>query len=369
MSQNYSDEVCCKVNPHMQTSSKLIAILPLLLILFPVSTTAQYESQSYLPLTAAEISKKFSVEYVGTLGTERPGYFAAQMDKEFQGRLRIGPSGALVSKTNEDDLIIAGKDKSNKDWSVQLGLYYACRFYEADLDRNGIRDAVLVFPTGGNGLAPTSHLLAITFDQKGRPVTFEADGYYQELDGTIFDLVDLDHDGRAELIYMNFDSGYWITNLYKVRNGRWQRIVGPQGKRIYPLYTRFTFKENHKSTVPKRGRHPFAPNLSNTSPGKFGRLLSYRWGNVADSEDILLTVKDRRGKVVSSDPVSWYASFAVVVDTNEGRRIISLSAKADVVKALLDEIIVNGYEIALYGQRRPHLSSPEIIWADSSDRR
>ena len=130
---------------------------------------------------------------------------------------------------------------------------------------------VMLFPV--STAAQYESQLAITFDQKGRPVTFEADGYFQEVDGTIFDLVDLDHDGRAELIYMNFDSGYWITNLYKVRNGRWQRIVGPHGKRIYPLYTRFTFRENHKSTVPKRGRHPFAPDLSNTSPRKFGRLL------------------------------------------------------------------------------------------------
>ena len=53
--------------------------------------------------------------------------------------------------------------------------------------------------------------IAITFDDNARRVTFEADGYFQETDEQIFDLVDLNQNGRAELIYMNFNRGYWIT--------------------------------------------------------------------------------------------------------------------------------------------------------------
>ncbi|HEX6729054.1 MAG TPA: hypothetical protein VF074_03540 [Pyrinomonadaceae bacterium] len=349
----------------MRAKSKLAGIL-LLILFVQLSADAQHESQGYLPLTKAEIRKKFPVKYVGTLGYERPGYFEGMVDKPFPGKLDIGPSGAVVTEENDNDLIIAGKDRRNHDWSIEPGelvFAYACRFYEADLDRDGTRDALLVFPTGGNGLAPTSHLLAITFDERGLPVTFEADGYFQEVDGKIFDLVDLDQDRRAELIYMNFSDGYWITSLYEVRNGRWRKIHGRHGGRIYPLYTRFTFRENHKSTVPKPGRHPFAPDLSNTSPRLVGRLVSYEWANGARSEDILLRVTDKRGNAVSSKPESWSASFAVVVDNNKGRKILFLTAKSDSVKSLLNEIVANRYEIALYGQRRPHTSSPEIIWA------
>ncbi|HKC85713.1 MAG TPA: hypothetical protein VKG02_07060, partial [Blastocatellia bacterium] len=79
------------------------------------------------------------------------------------------------------------------------------------MDSNGIRDLVVIYPTGGNGLAPTSHFFSLTFDELGRPVPFKADGYFQESNKGITDLVDLDRDGRAELIYMNFDDGYWIT--------------------------------------------------------------------------------------------------------------------------------------------------------------
>ena len=58
----------------------------------------------------------------------------------------------------------------------------------------------------------------------GRPVPFEADGYFQEDGRGIYDLVDLDGDRRAELVYMNFDDGYWVTNLYEAEAGRWRRV-------------------------------------------------------------------------------------------------------------------------------------------------
>ena len=349
----------------MRTLCCLIA-LPLLLITFCVPTFGQYESQGYLPLTKAELRNRFPVSYVGTMGSSRPGYFENKVDTPLGNQLNIGPSGATITTTSEDDVVIAGNDKLKKPWSIQVGSFgfaYECRFYVTDLDRNGLKDAVLVFPTGGNGLAPTSHILTITFEENGRPVTFEADGYFQDTESGIFDLVDLNKNGRAELIYMNFSDGYWITNIYEVRNARWQKVVGQHANRRYPLYTRFTIKENHKPTVPRRDRHPFAPDLSNRSPHLVGQLVSYQWAKVSSSEDISLSVKDQSGRIVSSTPVSWYSSFAVVMDSSEGRKIVSLSANEETVKSLLDKIVDSQSEVALFGQRRRNVSSPEILWA------
>ncbi|HKR14139.1 MAG TPA: hypothetical protein VJT15_18895 [Pyrinomonadaceae bacterium] len=348
----------------MRTLTKLIA-LSLLLITGRVSVLAQHKNQNYLPLTKAELRKRFPITYVGTLGNGSPAYFENNTsDKPLATNLDIGPSGAAVRMTDESDLEITGKDKRQREWSIQLGSNaYGCRFYEADLDKNATRDAVIVFPTGGNGLAPANHLLAITFDEDGRPVTFEADGYFQETGGAIFDLVDLDQNGRAELIYMNFDSGYWITNIYEVTNARWHRKSGRHANRVYPLYTRFTFRANNKPTAPRQGRRPFAPDLSNATPQLAGRLVSYQWARIAYSEDISLVIQDTRGRSVTSKPVSWYASFAIVVDSEEGRKILTLSASEDAMKSLLDTIVSNDYEILLFGKRRPDESSPEILWA------
>lgn len=346
---------------NMRTLTTSIAMLFLVLLL-RVEIRAQHENLDYSPLTKAELSRRFPVRYIGTLGHDRPGYFEDQSDKPLSQTIGIGPSGAVITTTDDRDVIITGQDKLRRGWSIHLGssvLSFACRFYDADLDRNGIRDGVLVFPTGGNGLAPTSHFLAITFDESGRPVTFEADGYFQELDGQIFDLVDLNRNGRADLIYMNYDDGYWITSIYEVRNARWQRIVGRHATRTYPLYTRFTFKENHKSVVPKRGRHPFAPDLSNRFPQLTGRLVSYK-------EDLSLLIRDARGKDVTSKPVRWYACFAVVLDAPDGRKIVSMNAEEEALKSLLDKIISANYKVTLFGTRDPNTSSPELLWAVST---
>jgi hypothetical protein len=346
-----------------------LAKISVLIMLMPVAAWAfQHENQSYLPLSKAELNTRFPVTYAGTLSGGRPGYFEETKDKQLPERLKIGTSEATVSET-DNGLVISGKDKANRDWSVNLGdsaLAHACRFYIGDLDRNGIRDAIIVFPTGGNGLAPTSHLFSLTFDESGRPVPFEADGYFQELNEGIFDLVDLDRDSRAELIYMNFDGGYWVTNLYEVRDARWQRIKGQHAGRNYPLHTRFTYRPNQKPVAPKRGRHPFAPDLSNASPMLQGQLISYQWADVSRSEDIVLIIEDNQGKKISSKPISWYASFALVLDDKEGRRIISLSASEATLKSALSEIIKKGYRVSLYGQRRADISSPEILWASSN---
>src|SRR5688572_20100236 len=195
----------------------------------------QYENQDYLPLSRSELNRRFPVRYLGTIGTLRPAY------------MEVGPSGASFTRSGEEGLLITGRDKKGSLWRVDWGTFildYACQVYSADLDHNGVRDLILIHPTGGNGLAPTSHFFSLTFDEQGRPRPFEADGYFQGSTEGIFDLVDLNRDGRAELIYRNFDDGYWITNLYNVSGAKWQRVKGLHGHHSYPLYTRFTYRAN-----------------------------------------------------------------------------------------------------------------------------
>ena len=65
-----------------------------LLVLLPITARAQYENQQYLPLTTAEISKKFPVTYIGTLGHNRPGYFEDISDKRSRRTQRRNSVGA-----------------------------------------------------------------------------------------------------------------------------------------------------------------------------------------------------------------------------------------------------------------------------------
>jgi len=323
----------------------------------------QYASQPYSPLTSREVTNTFPVKYVWTVN---PSFFEKIEGKSVSKSLTAGVSDISISENN-GELQIHGKDKGSEGWSVKLGdnnIYHSARFYVSDLDRNGIDDLIILTPTGGNGWAPQSHLCTLTFDRLGRPVPFCADGYFEDLNNKIPDLVDLDGDGRAELIYANFDDGYWITTPYKIGNARWQKVTGKIGSRSYPLYVRFTNRENHKATPPAKNRHPYSPDLSNISPRIFEKLVSFEWANVTQSEDITLELLNKNERIPAK-PVSWYSTFFIVIDKSNGREIVSLSASNESVKAALNDIIKYGNKVEI-SQRNRNSFSPELLWTTVS---
>jgi hypothetical protein len=322
------------------------------------------QNQDYLPLTKAETSRRFPVKLLGETGGGRPGYFGTGGDGAASpARMSVGPSGASFEMDEEGRAVLNGRDRGGAAWRVRLGNLsgYGSRLYTADLDRDDVNDLVIVSPTGGNGLAPSSHLFALTFDEKGRPMPFEADGYFQEDARGVFDLLDLDRDGRAELLYMNFDDGYWVTTLYEAEGGGWRRVEGAHGRRTYPLYTRFTRRANRRPTAPEPGRKPFTPDLSNVAPTLRGTLASYVWADVSQSEDIKLVVEEAGGRVTCS-PVAWFGSFGVIADSAEGREVVTVYGNEEAAKALLEAAVRAKSEVTLYGRRSAEGCSPEWLW-------
>lgn len=345
----------------------------LLLFILPVHSFAFQEEgiiSNYLPLTKAETSRRFPLKYEGT-------FTSGELDPEekpkqtlLPEKVDIGVSGAKLTKRtigeDDEELTIVGLDKNNKEWSVILGsttVNHGFRFYTADLDHNGIQDGVILADTLGNGLAPTKHINTLTFDEAGRPILFEIEGYFHAVGEGIFDIVDLNQNGHADIIYMIHSDGYWVTYIYEINHGRWQRVTGKHAERSYPLFTRFTNRANRVAVTPKAGKHPTSDDLSNVTPKISGQLMSYKWGKVSESEDISLNVKSANGKIIMCSPASWYSSFSVVIDHAEGRRIVSMSASEKTFKAILDEVVKNKYELTLFGQRGNEKSSPEMMWA------
>jgi hypothetical protein len=339
-------------------------LLPTSLLLLLCAWTCLAQHQDYLPLTSAETSRRFPVKPLGETGGGRPGYFGRSADgTAAPAGMSVGPSGSTFEMDEDGRAVIGGRDRGGAAWRVLLGNLsgYGSRLYTADLDGDRVRDLVIVSPTGGNGLAPTSHLIALTFDEKGRPVLFEADGYFQEDARGVFELLDIDRDGRAELLYMNFDDGYWVTTLYEAERGRWRRVEGVHGRRTYPLYTRFTNRPNRRPTAPRNGRRPFTPDLSNAAPVLRGALASYEWADVSQSENIKLSVEARGARVVCS-PVAWFGSFGVVTDSAEGREVVTVYGNEEHVKGLLDAALKAKSEVTLYGRRSAEGCSPEWVW-------
>lgn len=188
--------------------------------------------RGYLPLHPSELSRRFP--------------------------LRKGAEAIDFASVQFVDSIVRfqGRDRKGGNWKVEAGSIREPSIYSADLDRNGQRDILLAKHTGGNGLAPTMHLLVLLFDDVGRPFPLELDGYLEIDERGIADVVDLNLDGRAEIVRQSYDDGYWITSLYEARGGFWHRVKGPHANRQYPLYTRFTHRANRLPVTPAAGRHP-----------------------------------------------------------------------------------------------------------------
>lgn len=334
-----------------------------LLAICLVIPTQALQIESYIPLTKVDLGKPFPLRHIA-------GYEKARTIKELPG----GVSGIKVNLIEDEEEnfgpIYSGEDRQGKAWSVQLGekMGLGGNIFNADLDKNGIQDLLFIFPTGGNGLAPSSHILTLMFDSTGRPVPFEAEGYYDTEKMNIAELVDMDRDGRAELVYINYDDGYWITNIYEASDGRWQRMKGQFGKRSFPLFTRFTNRANHKAVVPAKGRRPFAPDLSNKTPVLTGRIAAFKLmkdgsdAGQSSASGLFFVLVDARGKEASWESESWQGSTAFVFDSQEGRKVIALGLNLKTVKTLLEEVKEKRYEARLYSQRLAEKVSPALIW-------
>jgi hypothetical protein len=334
----------------VQRLSTLSAVVALLL-----PTTGTPYMRGYLPLKDNETAKRFPLRVLRANFTQGTG------------AARVGSTTVRFLEV-PNAIQFTGVDTGHKPWTVTADAMRGGALYSADLDKNGSADLIYAAYTGGNGLAPPMHVLTLLFDATGRPVPCEMDGYF-EVDGRgLMDLIDLDGDGRAELIRQAYDDGYWITSMYEARDAHWHRISGEHASRTFPIYTRFTNRANRVATTPAPGRHPVEDDLSNDITAHSGRLTAIHWANVAQSQNPQLDLSD--GSVCV--PVAWYSSMVVVQDTPGGRNAATLGAPEEAHR-LLNEIVRAKVSVDIRGSRRYAVTGvekpnqaqciPETIWA------
>lgn len=329
---------------------RLISSSLLFVSLISYSVPALTFFDSHLPLSSAETQKRIPMRHLATLDPSK-----------LISSLKVGARTVQLSTNSEEDLVLSGQADQGT-WSVKLNNIYAMlpsELYQADLDGNGQQDLILLRPTAGNGLAPSQHLLVLSFDQQGQVTPWQVEGYFSTDKRGIVDFVDLNGNGRAELVYMSYGNGYWQTDLYEAHLGKWQQIQGKFAGQSYPLLTRFTHKPNHKIASKVKAVNPI--DLSTTQALFEGYLQSYQWANVNQSEDISLLLKMAKS-TVNCQPVSWYSLFMLVVDEPKQREIISLAVSPKTVQTALREVIDQHYPLSVYGQRATECS-PEQVWA------
>jgi len=182
-------------------------------------------------------------------------------------------------------------------------------------------------------------------------------------------LVDFNRDGKADLVFMNFDDGYWITNIYVLNDARWKRVTGPFGPRLFPLYTRFTNVPNTKPVTPPPNRHPTAPDLSNATPAASGMLTEWRWvssdGAPSPYFNLQLSLLSPTRNLVACTTNYWYDSARLVLNDAAGRTVRRLSHdEIAFIDPILRDAVLKKQTVRVYGARSPDHCSPELVFVE-----
>jgi len=299
---------------------------------------------------------------------------AFPLTKVRSGLLKEGEQvrfGGLVAKksppagSTADEVILRGNGKSGKPWTVHFFWGAFAQVYRGDLDGNGTQDYVVFGGGIGNGrLFPLWTMTVLLMDRQGLPVPFEY-ALYDELGPR--HVVDILHDGRAQLVLSDYDenswdsnlcSGRWISNLYEAADLDWGKVRRSAAGLIFPLVHRWTY----------------GPNCDPSSQPQLGNEQMEIEKDAAASADIT------SARIADVDPNSWLGgqikltlpsgcesiSVGTVVYDQRSERTIALVSGSGYVKTLLGRIRADNAEVKVSGVHRYPVGrdcTANLLWA------
>lgn len=153
-------------------------------------------------------------------------------------------AGSEIRVRPHKEIIVQGRDRAGLPWRVQASYPGdgGCRFVAYDLDRNGYADLIFLTANGGSGPAGVA-MTVVAFDRLGQPVPWQATGPFALEGDRILNLVDLDSNGKIELLFpfveehgLKGDTAVHIS-LYTVSDGYFRRVDGMFAGRRFPVET------------------------------------------------------------------------------------------------------------------------------------
>ena len=152
-----------------------------------------------------------------------------------------------VATSDPREVRLSGIGKRGKRWEAHM--FGLDEVWRGDLDGNGTQDYALF--SGGplfNGrITPLYSLIILLMDQDGLPIPFFTVVYKGEDGDGIRHVVELNHDGRAQLLISDYDervsdpragptcSGHWVNQLYQFKNLEVSELRGEFGGIKFPL--------------------------------------------------------------------------------------------------------------------------------------
>jgi hypothetical protein len=267
----------------------------------------------------------------------------------------------------EEEVRLRGVGKSGKRWEVHT--FGIDEVWRGDLDGNGTQDYVFyAFGPYGNGrIAPEFSLSILLMDRDGLPVPYFTLVYKGGNGDGIKHLVDLSHDGHAQLLISDDDelpsdayvgpfcSGHWVNQLYRFADLGAEEITGTAGGISFPLVHKWSYrgKECAKEQKPfSQIETPVPHNHETSGPGVITAIRS---------------ASDQLG-VVGIQTVAGCKSIqadAIVYDTPKIREIAFPNLRSDSTERLLNRIRNARTHVELRGVTKSDGGecSVERLWA------
>jgi hypothetical protein len=276
-------------------------------------------------------------------------------------------AGGITATRDDDRVLLQGPG-----WEVSGCSSCFVDAYRADLDGNGTLD--YAFFGGGplfNGrLTPTFSITILLMDETSRPVPFLA--YVYHFDDGIRRLVDLDRDGRAELLVSQYDeypsdplvgygcSGHWVTQLYGFRDLRTEEVRGSVGGVSFPFIKDWSYRGTLCDVVEGEQTDTSPPNLENRS--------------TADEFPGVTRVRGQADLLLLLDPLAGCPSVhakAIVYDQPNRRQVsilnLTIDSRSPYAEALAAEIQRDQAAVRLAGVDGPFADGgnchANLLWA------
>lgn len=166
--------------------------------------------------------------------------------------------GNVTMSNQPDAFSLKGKNKAGNPWTFERSaIGFGGTLYQADLDRNGHPDLLLISNTAACGIAPSREVVILLFDNQDMPRGYQLVGYFNttDKDRAIEDLVHIVGGGMTpvllnqELVYANTrnkDRHYWRWVAYHAVDGRLKPWSVTLGGTAFPCYIWYTQGPNHK---------------------------------------------------------------------------------------------------------------------------
>jgi hypothetical protein len=257
--------------------------------------------------------------------------------------------------------VLRGSGVYGKRWEAHI--YELEEVWRGDLDGNGIQDYVFfsVGPYGNGRMTPPFSISILLMDGDAMPMPFFTTVYHGENGDGIKHLVDLLHDGHAELLISDYDehvsdpqadtfgSGHWTHQLLRFNNLMAEDLRGVFDGVRFPLIHAWSDGPSSNPEHSKNGLE--APVIYDHSTSEQHKLLT----------------KLRAGSELSIVPVNGCDAVVagpIVYDQAGVREIAFPSPYGEYRAKVVERIRRTGTAVELRGlQKTPSGCRASLVWA------